>query len=74
MSDIKNIRFNSTYDLVLGEDVEQGEVGIKSKLINVTTELLNKILSDNYRNYIGKTPQNQVFFTCEYFVVKQNSL
>ena len=27
-----------------------------------------KILSDNYRNYIGKTPQNQVFFTCEYFV------
>ena len=46
VSDIKNIRFNSTYDLVLGEDVEQGEVGIKSKLINVTTELLNKILSD----------------------------
>ena len=46
VSDIKNIRFNSTYDLVMGGNVDQGEVGIKSKLINVTTELLKQILSD----------------------------
>ena len=46
VSDIKNIRFNSTHDLVMGGDIEPGEVGIKSKLINVTTELLKQILSD----------------------------
>ena len=46
VSDIKNIRFNSTYDLVMGGNVDQGGVGIKSKLINVTTELLKQILSD----------------------------
>lgn len=46
VSDIKNIRFNSTHDLVMGGDVEKGEVGIKSKLINVTTDLLKQILSD----------------------------
>ena len=46
VSDIKNIRFNSTHDLVMGGDVDRSEVGIKSKLINVTTELLKQILSD----------------------------
>lgn len=46
VSDIKNIRFNSTHDFVMGGGVELSEVGIKSKLINVTTELLKQILSD----------------------------
>ncbi|MBO5919673.1 MAG: hypothetical protein J6Q34_04200 [Bacteroidales bacterium] len=46
VSDIKSIKFNTTHDLIQSNDVISEDLGIKSRLITVTQDLLKQILSN----------------------------